>query len=194
MTAFVLGNGRSRAPIDVNQLILLGKVYGCNALYRTHYPHVLVATDRAISEEIQRSGYALKNKFYTRRPVPELGALEVPAQYFGFSSGPLAAAIAAQDKNQEIFLLGFDLGPSETGKFNNMYADTPYYKRSSDAPTYTGNWIRQIQKICQDYPRAIFTRVHGSTTADVDEFAKLSNLRKMPFSDFVALINKPKDL
>ena len=167
MTAFVLGNGRSRAPIDVNQLILLGKVYGCNALYRTHYPHVLVATDRAISEEIQRSGYALKNKFYTRRPVPELGALEVPAQYFGFSSGPLAAAIAAQDKNQEIFLLGFDLGPSETGKFNNMYADTPYYKRSSDAPTYTGNWIRQIQKICQDYPRAIFTRVHGSTTADV---------------------------
>ena len=194
MTAFVLGNGRSRAPIDVNQLMLEGRVYGCNALYRSHRPHVLVATDKAISEEIQRSGYAQQNKFYTRRPMPNLGALEVPAQYFGFSSGPLAIGIAALDRHQEIYLLGFDMGPTEINRFNNIYADTPYYKRSHDPPTYTGNWSRQIQRICQDFPRVQFIRVHGSTTAEIPEFRKLANLSKMPFADFVALINKPKDL
>ena len=194
MTAFVLGNGQSRAPVDVKQLMLLGRVYGCNALYRSHRPHVLVSTDRPISEEIQRSGYAHEHRFYTRRPMPGLGALAVPEQYFGFSSGPLAMAVAAIDRNAEIFLLGFDMGPSKTGKFNNLYADTPYYKKSQDAPTYTGNWSRQIQKICQDFPKVQFVRIHGDTTADIAEFDKLPNLQKMLFSDFVSLINKPKDL
>lgn len=194
MTAFVLGNGRSRAPINVNQLLNLGSVYGCNALYRSHSPTALVATDKAIAEEIQKSGYAQKNKFYTRRPIPGLGALEVPKQYFGFSSGPLAAGIAALDRHSEIYLLGFDMGPNELGKFNNLYADTPYYKRSHDPPTYTGNWSRQIQRICQDFPKIKFIRVHGSTTADIAEFKNISNLEKMLFADFVERINKPKDL
>lgn len=194
MTAFVLGNGRSRAPIDVNQLMMLGRVYGCNALYRSHRPHVLVATDKAIAEEIQKSGYARSNKFYTRRPLPGLGALEAPKDYFGFSSGPLAMALAALDRHREIYLLGFDMGPNEVNKFNNLYADTPHYKRSHDPPTYTGNWSRQIQKICQDFRQVRFIRVYGSTTADIKEFDNINNLEKMLFADFVALINKPKDL
>lgn len=194
MTAFVLGNGRSRAPIDVNQLMLLGKVYGCNALYRSHAPHVLVATDRTIAEEIQKTGYAQKNKFYTRRPILGLGGVDVPSQYFGFSSGPLALGIAALDRHREIYLLGFDMGPSEVNKFNNLYADTPHYKRSHDPPTYTGNWSRQIQRICQDFPRVRFVRVHGTTTAEIPDFRKLPNLEKMAFADFVTLVNKPKDL
>ena len=78
MAAFVLGNGVSRNSIDVDVLIKLGPVYGCNALYRTHTPTVLVATDRPISEMIQESGYSKKNKFYTRRPLKNLGGMSVP--------------------------------------------------------------------------------------------------------------------
>ena len=97
MAAFVLGNGISRKHIEVDTLLKLGTVYGCNALYRTHTPHVLVSTDQPISTQIQESGYSAKNKFYTRRPINGLGAHRVPQPYFGFSSGPIATGIAAGD-------------------------------------------------------------------------------------------------
>jgi hypothetical protein len=64
--AFVLGNGVSRRGIDLEQLRLYGKIYGCNALYREFTPDVLVATDRPIATAIQESGYAQHNEFYTR--------------------------------------------------------------------------------------------------------------------------------
>lgn len=194
MTAFVLGNGRSRAGIDVDQLMLSGTVYGCNALYRSHRPHVLVATDRAISEEIQRSGYAQQNRFHTRRPMPGLGAQAVPEAYFGFSSGPLALALAAQERHDQIYMLGFDMGPSELNRFNNIYADTPYYKRSHDTPTYTGNWVRQIQRVCADFARVEFVRVHGPTTAQIPELKNIQNLQEITLEQFSERINKPKDL
>ena len=41
--AFVLGNGQSRKGIDINDLKEKGTVYACNAVYRTHQPHWLVA-------------------------------------------------------------------------------------------------------------------------------------------------------
>ena len=105
MAAFVLGNGVSRKHIDVDTLLKLGTVYGCNALYRTHTPHVLVATDRPISTLIQESGYSSKNKFYTRRPIDGLGALAVPKKYFGFSSGPIATGIAGIAGHRNIYML-----------------------------------------------------------------------------------------
>ncbi len=78
-TAFVLGNGRSREPIDLAQLKTQGPVYGCNALYRTFTPDVLIATDRPIATAIQDSGYAKKHRFYTRKPLPESGAHRLTA-------------------------------------------------------------------------------------------------------------------
>ena len=43
--AFVLGNGESRKGIDIDDLKQKGTVYACNAVYRTHKPHWLVAVD-----------------------------------------------------------------------------------------------------------------------------------------------------
>lgn len=194
MTAFVLGNGQSRAELDPNFLLSKGHVYGCNALYRTHTPTVLVATDRAIAEAIQQSGYSQKYRFYTRRPIEGLGANRVPKQYHGYSSGPIATALAAQDGHARVFMLGFDMGPTTKGLFNNVYADTEFYKRSDSQPTFTGNWQRQIQQVARDHPNTEFVRVHGSTTADIREFDSVPNLKKMQMADFVALINTAKDL
>ena len=105
MAAFALGNGVSRQNIDVNYLLTLGPVYGCNALYRTHTPTVLVSTDRPISTQIQESGYSARNRFYTRRPLPNTGAREITARYRGFSSGPIAVSIACEDLNRRVYLL-----------------------------------------------------------------------------------------
>ena len=193
MTAFVLGNGVSRRDISVDLMIARGAVYGCNALYRTHRPLVLVATDTKIAEEIQESGYALANRFYTRRPRPNTGALVIDPVYRGFSSGPVAISIAAQDGNQRMYLLGFDMGPVNA-RFNNIYADTPHYKPSMAEPTYTGNWCRQICQICQTFKDRQFIRVHGETTAAVPEFSNIPNLTQMALADFVLRLNTGKDL
>jgi hypothetical protein len=194
MTAFVLGNGVSRSHIEVDTLLKLGTVYGCNALYRTHTPHVLVATDQQISQQIQESGYSAKNKFYTRRPINELGAQRVPQPYFGFSSGPIAVGIAASDGHKIIYMLGFDMGPAANGLFNNVYAGTEFYKQTLDKPTFTGNWIKQIITVTKDFSDRQFVRVCGDTTAVIPELQSLVNMKSMPIAEFVALINTSKNL
>ncbi len=183
--AFVLGNGVSRSSIDLSVLIRYGSVYGCNALYREFAPTVLVATDRPISEQIQQSGYALKHCFYTRNPMLGLGARRIPEAYWKHSSGPAAVGIAAQDQHSKIYLLGFDMGPTKHNQFNNIYADTEFYKASTAPPTYTKNWVAQIQQIATSFGRTEFVRVHGTTTAVVAEFAKNANIHSIDLAQFV---------
>lgn len=194
MTAFVLGNGLSRSNIDIDYLLKLGDVYGCNALYRTHVVTALVATDMPIARVIQESGYSKRYRFYTRRPLANLGGQKVPQEYFGFSSGPIAISLAAKDKHYRIYLLGFDLGPNGEGKFNNIYAGTEHYKPQGAAATFTGNWVKQVIKVANDFPHCEFVRVMGDTTAEVPEFRGLKNFSFITLDEFQSRINTPKDL
>lgn len=183
--AFVLGNGQSRKDINPVLLKELGTVYGCNALYRTFAPDCLVATDKPIAQQIQESGYSRQHRFYTRRPIPGLGGNVIPKKYFGNSSGPVSTALAALDGHKRIYLIGFDMGPSATNKFNNIYADTEFYKSSKDSPTYTMNWIKQLQTICRDFPETNFFRVMGDLTAPVPELLSMPNMSSVPMEKFV---------
>lgn len=192
--AFVLGNGLSRKAISLPHLRQYGPIYGCNALYRDFTPDVLVATDRPISAQIQDSGYPLKNKFYTRRPFTGHGALTVPKEYFGYSSGPIATGIAALDGHKLIYLIGFDMGPSPTQGFNNIYADTEFYRTSTSNPTYTGNWVKQLCHVVNDFPATQFIRIMGPTTSAIKEFDTLKNLEYLALSTFADRINNQKDL
>jgi hypothetical protein len=193
MTAFVLGNGVSRAWLDLDQLRCRGQIYGCNALYRHFEPDVLVATDTPIARDIEDSGYAKRCRFYTRRPRPGTGAQAVPRQYHGYSSGPIAISIAASDRQDPIYLLGFDMGPDHRGQFNNMYAGTKHYKDIGASPTYSGNWHRQMLKIFRDYPGQQFVRVHGDTTAVIEDFAGIPNLKRCDLDHFRQWLNSKKD-
>lgn len=184
--AFVVGNGVSRKPVDLTKLKAHGTVYGCNALYREFAPDVLIATDRPISEQIQRSGYSEKHLMYTRKPIEGLGARRISETYWGYSSGPVAASIAASERHSDIYLLGFDMaGVNE--RFNNVYADTEFYKRSAANPTYTGNWERQLLKIMQDYPDSNFIRVHGPTTSEIEQFARQTRYSRMDLGEFLKI-------
>lgn len=195
MTAFVLGNGLSRQSVSVDRLLELGRVYGCNGLYRTHTVTALVATDHPIARSIQESGYSQTNRFYTRRPLPRLGAQMVPKKYFGYSSGPIATAIAAEDANPTLYLLGFDMAPDPNGKFNNVYAGTQFYKPMGSQPTFTGNWTRQLAQVMNDYAKTHFVRIIGETTQeDIRDFKKVRNLSNLPIASFLERINTGKDL
>ena len=192
--AFVLGNGVSRLVVDLSVLKQRGTVYGCNALYREFVPNVLVSTDKGIAHTIQHTGYARENVMYTRKPLPGLGARTVPQNYFGFSSGPIAVGLAAIDRHLAVYLIGFDMGPTQSNRFNNVYADTEFYKKSSSNPTFTGNWVRQIVTVCKDFPTTSFHRVVGDTTAEIAELTGIKNMRHMPMTDFLDRINNIKDL
>jgi hypothetical protein len=181
--AFVLGNGTSRKTLDLSRLNTHGKIYGCNALYREYAPNVLVAADKSISEQIQHSGYALNHRFYTRRPLPNLGGLRIPDPYWGYSSGQIALSLACLDNHNTVYLLGFDLG-STADKFNNIYADTEFYKRSTDKPTYSGNWIRQILQISNNFPKCMIVRVTGAESATIKDFNNISNISSLPLETF----------
>jgi hypothetical protein len=192
--AVVLGNGISRQHVPFAQLQSYGTIYGCNALYREHTPDVLVATDRPIATHIQQSGYSLKHVFYTRRPLPDLGANLVPKPYFGYSSGPIAVALAAQAGHDTIYLLGFDMGGTARNTINNVYAGTEFYKAATAAPTYTGNWLKQLIRVMTDHKNTQFVRVYGVGTAAVPELETVSNLQTLDVSLFLARINTLKDI
>ena len=190
---FVLGNGVSRRQVDLDQLKLHGTVYGCNALYREFVPDVLISTDNPISTHIQQSGYSASHTHYTRKPLPDSGAQRVPQQYFGFSSGPIAVGIAALARHETVYLIGFDMGPTRTGHFNNCYADTEFYKKSSANPTFTGNWVRQLKTIAKEHLTTRFVRVQGDTTAQISELLGISNMSHMLIEDFLNRINNTKE-
>jgi hypothetical protein len=190
MAAYVLGNGVSRRDVSVERLLQLGAVYGCNAIYRDHAVTVLVATDQPMAAEIEQSGYSRDHRFYTRRPRSEFGGLPVPQKYYGFSSGPIAAGLAARDGADQVYLIGFDMAPDPVGRFNNVYAGSVNYKPLGAAPTFTGNWVRQLTQIMQDHPDSRFIHVAGDTTADIAEFHRVRNHERMTMARFLRLINK----
>jgi hypothetical protein len=193
-TAFVLGNGRSRLAVDVHRLRDHGAIFACNAMYREFTPDVLVATDRPIAEAIQNSGYSRNHVFYTRRPMEGFGARRIPQDWYGFSSGPAAAALAAQQGAHRVYLLGFDLGGLPGDRFNNVYADTEFYKRSAARATYSGNWVRQLRTIFRQFPSITWIRVHGDTTAEVAELRQDANFGSITMAEFLRRINTQKDI
>ena len=182
--AFVLGNGVSRQQLDLTQLKTLGTTYGCNAIYREFEPDVLISTDTPISERIQYDGYSQTHVHYTRKPLPDSGARRITQKYFGFSSGPVAVGQAALDGAVAVYMIGFDMGPTRNGRFNNVYADTEFYKKSSAVPTFTGNWVNQIKTIARDFPKTSFFRIVGDTTAEIRDLLAIPNLTHLEMADF----------
>ena len=186
--AFILGNGKSRLAVNLNKLMEVGTVFGCNGLYRDFVPHCLVATDRPIAEEIQNSGYAQKHRFHTRKPIESLGGKFLVKEYKGFSSGPNAAALALVDGHSDIYLIGMDLGTTN-GMFNNIYAGTQFYKKELDPPTFPGNWINQVVTLTKDFESRQFWRVEGPKSAFVPQFNKIPNMRILSMDKFLEKVN-----
>ena len=156
----VVGNGTSRQPINLKSLLKLGVVYGCNAQYREYDPHYLIAVDVKMVNEIIAAGYHKTHQVWTN---PNKGILvKQNINFFsphkGWSSGPTALWFACTQGHQEIYILGFDYQGID-GKFNNVYADTFNYKKSTDSATYFGNWLSQTEKVIKEFNKVKFYRV-----------------------------------
>ena len=171
-TAFVLGNGESRKGIKVADLQKHGKVYACNAIYRTENPDWLIAVDPKMLLEISETDYMIKNKVYSNfnsaqynRNQRILDHVTWSRPSLGWSSGPTALRLALEHKFKTIYMLGFDykgLPDAKSNsrvKFNNVFKDTRNYKKGRDDATFFGNWMNQTKRCLNDYKDVDFTRV-----------------------------------
>lgn len=186
MTAFILGNGKSRLGLDLQSLKSAGKVFGCNALFRDFSPDVLVSTDPGITKEIEESGYPSTNEFFTRKPG-HANSKVIPKNN-GYSSGPVATTIAALEGFDKIYLLGFDLIGIQ-GKHNNVYSGTPNYKEVNSNETYYGNWISQILNISKDFKHQTFIRVGSVNQHLPDKWSNRDNIKHRTIDEFLLEVN-----
>ena len=169
--AFVLGNGQSRKGIDINDLKQKGKVFACNAVYRTHQPHWLVAVDPKMMLEIAETDYVVHNKVYSNfnnqyeKHQKLLDHVTWSKPSLGWSSGPTALRLACEQGFKEIYILGFDYqglavdAKKNRFQLNNIYGDTRNYKKNNDEATFYGNWMNQTKRCLKDFPDVRFHRV-----------------------------------
>ena len=183
--AFVLGNGTSRKSINLNQLKGKGTIYGCNALYREFDPDYLVAVDTKMVLEINKSGYQLSHSVWTNpnRAYHQMNGFNFFNPSKGWSSGPTALHLASTHETDNIYILGFDYQGLDN-KINNVYADTPNYKKSSDRATYHGNWLKQTCTTCQKFNKKRYIRVLGENAFIPKEFSKIDNLSHISIEEF----------
>lgn len=184
--SFVLGNGTSRKPINPRDLKAHGTIYGCNALYREFEPDYLVAVDTKMILEINKAGYQHGHQVWTNpnRAYNNMNGFNFFKPSKGWSSGPTALWLASTHAAPTIYILGFDYQGIDD-KINNVYADTPNYKRSHDRATYHGNWLKQTMITCQKFSEKRYIRVVQEDEPFVPtEFSKLNNLTHVTVEEF----------
>ena len=189
-TAFVVGNGTSRFPIQLEKLKSIGKIYGCNALYREFTPDYLIAVDTRMVIEISKQGYQLQHPVYTNpnRSYQKIEGLNLFNPSKGWSSGPTAMWLASQHTYDTIYILGFDYkGLKDNTSFNNIYASTMNYKKSTDGPTFYGNWMRQTRSVIQENKDINYVRIIASDNYSPDELNTFDNYNEVLVEDFTKM-------
>ena len=167
---WAIGNGESRATIDIDKLS--SPKIGCNALWRDFRTDYLVCVDKRMVEEALRgnannpetviytrpdwSDRYIANSIQTVPPLPYKGD-ERWDDPFQWGSGPYAVLIAAMfAKEKQVKLLGFDLY-SKSKTVNNIYKDTPNYDSADKRAVDPRYWIHQIGMVFNCFPKTTFT-------------------------------------
>jgi len=188
--AFVLGNGRSRLNADPKKLQNIGTIFGCNALYREFDPDYLVAVDVKMVNEIIQAGYHRNHSVWTNpnKGISSKNYINLFTPHKGWSSGPTALWFASTKGFKKIYILGFDY-QGLSGKFNNVYADTYNYKKSSDPATFHGNWLNQTEKVIKEFRTIKYFRVlePGSFVPHQLDTKNHVNLQNIFYSEFNTL-------
>jgi hypothetical protein len=182
--AFVVGNGRSRTPINLEKLRSHGTIYACNAVYRDFMPDYLIAVDTKMIIELTKNKIEEQTKVWTNynnrhRHLTNLNFIK-PSK--GWSSGPTALWLASQESYTDIYILGFDY-QGINGKLNNVYSDTPNYRRSTDPATYHGNWLKQTETVFKEHSQIKYHRVVGDEFIDFN-WTQLENYENLHVNNF----------
>ena len=192
--SFVLGNGVSRASIPPAHLKTHGKVYGCNALYRSFKPDYLIAVDTKMIREITTAGYHRDNQVWTNpnKFSREISGLNLFQPNLGWSSGPSALNLASMHSYNTIYILGFDytgIGRKQE-LVNNLYSGTLNYKKENERSTYFGNWSRQTSICIKKFPKIKYIRLVENINSFIPEhLIGIENLTHITLENFKKRFN-----
>jgi len=185
--AFIIGNGMSRKGIPLEPLRAFGKMYGCNAIYRTFDPDYLIAVDTRMVFEITKTGWHLTRPLWTNpnRSYRNITHLNLFDPSKGWSSGPTALWLASQHKHKIIYILGFDYKGLDDGRFvNNIFSSTPNYKKSGDRATFYGNWLKQTVITVKENPNIQYVRVIDKEGFIPPDLVNIDNIKHITVEDF----------
>lgn len=185
--AFVIGNGVSRRGVKLDVLSNYGTIYGCNALYRDFSPDHLISVDVKMIKEIHDSGYSKNNKVWVNphHAIEHMTELNILDPVLGWSSGPTALHLATTHGNDQIYIIGFDFkGVQDGQKFNNIYADTPNYRKSIDHATFFKNWFKQTVALIKNNGHIQFKRVMTLGGFESHLFRELPNYSTTSVKNF----------
>lgn len=182
--AFVIGNGESRAPVDLSKIHHRGTVYGCNAVYRDFTPDHLIAVDDKMLKELDANSVADRMPVWT---YLKKHRSDRPYRFFdhtlGWSSGPSALKLAVDHAADRVYILGFDYSGVDN-TINNIYAGTQNYRSRGSVPTYYRNWLWQTRKVIADNPHVEFHRVIDEDCLPSNSFHDLLNIHHESVEDF----------
>jgi len=184
--AFVLGNGTSRTSLNHHSLLDKGIVYACNAMYREFEPHYLIAVDVKMVNEIVASGWNKTHAVWTNpnKGISTKHHLNLFNPHKGWSSGPTALWFASEQGHRDIYIFGFDFQGLQ-GRFNNVYADTYNYKKTSDTATFHGNWLSQTERTIKDFRHTQYYRVINPGDFVPDQLGiQVKNIKHITYDDF----------
>ena len=192
----VIGNGESRASIDINNFAKNKITVGCNAIYRDLQVNHLVCCDQPIMREALDAippttlMYVRSQWFYTFkkllkykniRQLPDIpnpsNSRHDHSDHWG--SGAYALLVASSISDSHILLIGFDLY-SKGELVNNIYKDTENYSSSNTRAVDPSYWIYHISKVFKSFPLQQFIVVN------TDHWI-MPELWKLPNVTFVSL-------
>lgn len=187
---FVIGNGESRIGFNLNTLVGMGPIYGCNALYRDFMPGALFVMDEKMMTEI-REVVIPDSTELIHRVLKENNTREFHSSTGeilkdnGYSAGLSAVDVMCRrfPNIKRVFLIGFDI-TTHKGRFNNVYKDTNCYATSEGKPTYTGHWIDKFGRIFSGNPNVMFHRIYRGINREIPEWSKFSNIKYNSYIQF----------
>jgi hypothetical protein len=156
-----IGNGESRATLDLKEHLQTVTSVGCNAIYRDFSVDHLICCDRRMVKEAK----PFHTNIYTRSDWNKpFGVKQVPAlPYQGskrqddpwhWGSGPYAVLLAAS-LAKNVHMIGFDLF-SMNKNINNVYKGTENYNSIDYRAVDPSYWIYQISKVFECYQDKYF--------------------------------------
>jgi len=159
--AIIVGNGKSRQPIDLSALVGQGTIFGCNALYRDskHFDYLVAIDDRMI-DELQKN---IDNISGTVIIPPEDERWEAP-EYSPHrrrsNAGMNAMLEAIRRKHEVLYCLGFDFILAGEASLGNIYKDSKNYEPQTQS-NYDDNFnrIRYLDWFANQHPSIQFVFV-----------------------------------
>src|SRR5210317_1858228 len=141
--AFIVGNGSSRAEVDLNTIVGKAPIYGCNALYRDFDKwDYLVSIDQGMVQEVRNAQGAFGSGVII---VPPEDQHFEPVEYSPMrrrnNAGMVAMDTAIKRGFNLLYLLGIDFVLEGNISTDNVYKDTQNYGPETHA-TQDDNFYR----------------------------------------------------